>query len=415
MPRLRRRTGEGERERRQVGARPTPPLRKPTLSVCVVTRGPPGRVRALLELVRPAADEIVLAVDQAGDRSTLDVSADLADRRFVVEVGAPDRVMGWLHRQCGGDWILRLDDDEAPSRALLAGLPELLDNRAPPSMPMPRRWLYPAGDRYITSHPWTPDYQFRLVRNLPSILDFPGLRHENILVPTEQRFVDLPIYHLDLLLTSPEERRAKAERYERDRPGHHNEGFGVNDMYTPEDYDWVETAPVPRPDRRLIGKVLEGEGGDGGRARSGEPVFASADEIDRFWRFREVSDDAYRAKVEFVRPVRPLPPSELRHHELVVKNLGDEWWPAGDDPPEIRMGYRWLDADGGELDLHGPRTHFTEIVAPGQTTRVLLATTTPPEEGEYILEADVVHEHERWFGVPARTRVTVRADADPLV
>jgi hypothetical protein len=379
----------------------------------MVTRGPPERVRALLGLLRPRADEIVLAVDQGGDRSTLDACADLADRRFLVEVGAPDRVMGWLHRQCSADWILRLDDDEAPSRALLHGLRDLLDNQAPPSMPMPRRWVYPAADRYITSHPWTPDHQFRLVRNLPSILDFPGLRHENILVPTEQRFVDLPIYHLDLLLSTSEERRDKAKRYERDRPGHRNEGFGVNAMYTPEDFDWVETAPLPRPDRSLIGKVLEGDEEDPAPARSERPVVVSAHEIDRFWRFREVSEGAYRARIEFVRPARPLPPSELRHHELVVENLGDEWWPAGDDPPEIRVGYRWLDADGGELELHGPRTRFAETVAPGQTTRVLLATTTPPEEGEYVLEADVVHEHARWFGTPARTRVTVRADADP--
>src|SRR4051812_37124865 len=98
----------------------------PTLSFAITTRGPADRVRALLELVRPHVDETVLAVDGAGDPEVLETCADLADQRLRFELrDSPARLVGWIQHQCTADWILRLDDDEIPSPALLAALPDL--------------------------------------------------------------------------------------------------------------------------------------------------------------------------------------------------------------------------------------------------------------------------------------------------
>src|SRR5690242_20450211 len=97
-----------------------------TVSFAVTASGPAGRVRALLERVRPHVDEIVLVVDRNGDTGALEACADLADRRLTFELrDSPARLIGWIQHQCACDWILRLDDDEVPSDSLLAALPAL--------------------------------------------------------------------------------------------------------------------------------------------------------------------------------------------------------------------------------------------------------------------------------------------------
>src|SRR5215203_2992514 len=97
-----------------------------TISFCICTRGAAARARALLELVRPVVDEIVVGVDDSDDHGTMEACADLADRRLsFASTGVPCRPIGWILRQCSGDWILRLDDDEVPSARLLEELPAL--------------------------------------------------------------------------------------------------------------------------------------------------------------------------------------------------------------------------------------------------------------------------------------------------
>jgi len=86
-----------------------------TLSLCIMARKPAPRVRAILEQFRPVVDEIVLAADRTGDPAILEQCADLADKRFALDPAPLNRRLGWLHAQCDGDWILRFDDDEAPS------------------------------------------------------------------------------------------------------------------------------------------------------------------------------------------------------------------------------------------------------------------------------------------------------------
>jgi hypothetical protein len=62
----------------------------------------------------------------------------------------------------------------------------------------------------------------------------------------------------------------------------------------------------------------------------------------------------------------------------------------------------------------GGRAVFTETVAPGQTTLVLLQVLTPADSGAYDLDIDVVHEHVRWFDCGVRTRISVEQADDPL-
>jgi hypothetical protein len=100
------------------------------LSVCLTASREATSVRALLSLVRPIADEVVVGVDARAADAILAACADLIDRPLIFDYEPPpDRYYPWLHHQCSGDWILRLDDDELPGTALLELLPELARDR----------------------------------------------------------------------------------------------------------------------------------------------------------------------------------------------------------------------------------------------------------------------------------------------
>src|SRR5215208_4200152 len=108
-----------------------------------MVRKPVARVRAVLELVRPVVDEIVVAVDVTGDPSLRDGLEGVADRVLPAEPGAFNRQLGWLSGECAGDWFTWLEDDEVPGRDWLAALPALAAERGPTHVAFPRRWLHP--------------------------------------------------------------------------------------------------------------------------------------------------------------------------------------------------------------------------------------------------------------------------------
>jgi hypothetical protein len=189
-----------------------------------------------------------------------------------------------------------------------------------------------------------------------------------------------------------------------------NAGSSVNAIYVPEDWDAVVTAQVPDDDAQLIAAVLDAPPPPPAPAGPHAPVCHSTFfDVDRFNTLRTVSPGAYAAHIEFVRPVSRIAASVTREQEVVVRNLGDERWSSGHDAaPLIRLGYRWRRSGSqGELVAEGPRTAFTEVVAPGADTLAQLRVDAPDEPGSYVLEVDVVHEHVRWFDTPARLEVQV--------
>jgi hypothetical protein len=377
-----------------------------TLSLCIMARKPAPRVRAILEQFRPLVDEIVLAADRSGDPAILDQCADLADKRFALDPAPLNQRLGWLHAQCDGDWIFRFDDDEAPSRKLLETLPELIARRRPMQYGMPRRWLYGSTASWISQWPWTPDYQFRLVRNAPGVWRFPALMHAPLEVLGELSLVDVPLYHSELLISELDERRAKRALYDARRPDVNNGHFPVNGYYTPEDFDSPATAQTPADDLELIDAVHTGSPGLDDAVPLAPVRAVEAAEAERFNASREVSPTAYCARVEVVRPLNGTRPGSTTELEVDVTNLGDEPWTWGEYPPFFRLGYTWR--TGGDEEVAHGRAFFTETVHPGTTTRVVARLQAPAEPGSYRLRLDVVHEHVRWFDQPTELEIEVR-------
>jgi SAM-dependent methyltransferase len=378
-----------------------------------MTSAGPSRVRAFVEQWRPLVDEIVIAVDGGADPETRNEAARLADRVFVVPTATAhmERYLGWLHSCCSGEWILRADDDELPSEALREMLPRLLDEREPTHYWLPRSWMYPTAETYVTEGIWQRDIQLRLVRNLPGLWRFSGHVHSNIEVEGAGRIVDAPLLHLALLLADLETRRAKVEAYERVTPGLRAEsGVSLNSVFVPEDEGVTALERSPEADVASAARYAQTAAAplkDPAPAAADVPSVAMA-EIVRWNGEREVSPGAYEVRVALPQGVEAMHADGIQHRQVEVTNLGDEWLPRGPWPdPPIQLGCRWWAEDGTELVRATLRTPFTETLAPGATTRLTMVIQAPPDHGRLQLRVGVVHENVRWFDGEARVEVDV--------
>jgi hypothetical protein len=360
-------------------------------------------------------DEIVLAVDERADPRTVPVAAEFVDMLFVVPPATHmERYLGWLHGQCSGDWILRVDDDELPSEALTVALPDLIAEDEPTHYWLPRRWPHPTASQYIDEGSWGHDIQVRLVRALPGIWRFSGRLHTNIEVLGASRVLDTPLLHVVTLLHTFEARKAKAAAYDALVAGLEDDrGRPLNEVFVPEVVPELRRGEMPPVDRRRITAFLDQAGTEPPLAATGaHPAVArpSQQELDRWLGDRPVSPGAYRAAVRVIDRVPSMPAGEVRHVRVEVTNLGDDWWPRGPDPePQILVGHRWRRSDGTEVEAPTPRTALTETVAPGATTRLTVAIQTPEEAGAFALVVDLVHEWVRWFDCPDECSVSVTA------
>jgi hypothetical protein len=272
----------------------------------------------------------------------------------------------------------------------------------------------------------------RLVRNVAGANAARSGVHGGIVAVLPNRQAEAPLYHLDCVLTSEDERADKAARYDEARPGHRAFGGGpLNDvLYRPERSHTRPPQPVPAEDRALIDHVLAGTtvaepagSGAGTRARTGPapagiPLVDDA-EIDALagtspGTAEALGDGAYRAQLALAEHEdRRLAPGERRPLYVRVTNDGDTRWPWGlDQDPQIRVAYHWRDAGGTVLTFEGLRSPLPVAVGPGETAIVPVWVDAPGEPGDYLLDVDLVHEHVRWFDAPLTVEVRV-AEREP--
>jgi hypothetical protein len=377
-----------------------------SLSVCCFTQDPGDRVHAILSLFRPVADEIVVAADSHVAEDDLAAYCAVADRLLRFRHDGTQRHHGWIRAQCNGDWILRIDGDEVPSAALLEQLPELTSRPDVLQYWLPTCWLYPDREHWLDELPWWPDYHNRLLLN-SSVQRFPGDPHTGADAVEPARYLEAPLYHLDGILNSWEQREAKAEKYELLRPDLRVAAGGtIGTYYLPERRQDPRLAPVPPQDLELISRVLDPPSGVYPPI-GGVPLTPDA-EVERFWPGRSLEPNAYRASfAPFEQDWRMLT-GECRPIFFAIRNDGTARWPWGlDEPPLIRIAYRWLDANGEVVVPEAPRSGFPSPVEAGETCITPVIVTAPESPGDFVLELDLVHEFERWFECKARFPTTV--------
>src|SRR5262249_13385938 len=155
--------------------------------------------------------EVVIAADSRVPKSDLAAYGAAADRVLRFEFSYTERHLAWLHAQCSGDWIFRIDGDEVPSPELIKALPGLIMSARALQYWFVRRWLFPDAAHWLNEVPWYPDFQCRLVRN-DGTLRFPGIRHSSAEPLLPRRYIEAPLYHLDLAVNDAEARRRKIAR-----------------------------------------------------------------------------------------------------------------------------------------------------------------------------------------------------------
>ena len=383
-------------------ARPGRTPRRATLSVAVMTAGPAERVTAILELLRPLAQEIIVAADDRARAEVVDGMATVADRVIVYPFLEPvDRPLPWLFQECRCDWMLTLDDDEVPSIELLDVLPDLLDDDRIVHYSLARRWLYPDARTYLADPPWQPDYQLRLFRTDPRLIRFSDQLHTPIVPRGPGRFVQEPIWHLDTMLRTREERRAKADRYEAMRPGMRAAGRALNyAFYVPEARADARLAPVPTAERTLLELLLASDRPLG--ARRAEIAHATRAEIDAHWPEHRSSQSG---ELRVLAAAASFAAGEQRALDVLVRNTSSQTWQWGRASlPTVRCAAWWA----GEDRTRATWTPLPSPVAPGESLVVPVHVHAPETPGTYRLCFDLVHEDIRWLGLEASCTVDVR-------
>jgi hypothetical protein len=369
------------------------------LSICCATANP-SRAAAVLTDLRSVAEEIVVAVDVSGGEQDLTPLGGLADRLFEIELDTfPEPAMAWLHAQCSGDWILRIDDDEALGASLLEQLPELTQARDVVQYWLARRWLYPDSRHWLNEWPWFPDFQGRLVRN-DAQLWFPGLCHSSVALTLPARYLDSGLYHLIFPQSDRHERERKVERYL-----NVEEALRVTaadpylaTYYLPENRPSAHTEVVDPRDHAAIDAALARPHDKPSRQPAPRARRVAAAELQARWAERAFDDTGYNATIEPVDVYRSVIAGDHRPFRVRVSNEGTEWWPGGEDRrPLIRVAYQWLTADGEVFEAEGHRTPLPHPLAPGESCLVAMNVTPPTSAGRYLFVADLVHEHVRWF------------------
>lgn len=82
--------------------------------------------------------------------------------------------------------------------------------------------------------------------------------------------------------------------------------------------------------------------------------------------------------------------------DLEIKNQGRMKWSSAEKNP-ILLSYHLLDEKGKTLKYDNRRFPFPQEAKPGQSLEMTISIISPLEEGEYILEFDLVREGISWF------------------
>ena len=379
-----------------------------SLAVLCITRDPGPRVAAMLSTLRHVVDEIVVAADGAAAERDIAAYSEAVDvvHRFPHE--GTERHLAWAHQLCQTDWVLRVDGDEVPSVRLIETLPDLVRFADAGQVLVPRRWLFGSTSDWIDEHPWWPDFQARLVRR-DRRLWFRGDLHWGADPPASPQFAAPCLYHLDLLLSSFEERVGKARRNERLQPGRTVAGRGElnHAYYLPERRPSLALGTVPAEDASLIERVLGAVDAPLGGDTASIPT-ASREEVDQCWAGRRLPASAYQATLRLFASPPPVTVGERASVTLEVSNDGGETWPGGwDRAPRIRLAYRWHADDGSIVVAEGERSPLPQPLAPGELGIVPAKVVGPERAGPHVLELDLVHEGVRWFGCELRMGIEV--------
>ena len=382
------------------------------LSVCCMSGGhSPARLASILALFANVADEIVVAIEEPRAIATYDAVGLVADRVVSFPPAEPaDRPIPWLFGLCSGSWILNIDDDEVPSPALMATLPEIVARRDITHAWIARRWLYPTTDTYLAEPPWSTESQLRLFLADERFLQFSDVFHRPVVAHGPGLFIDAPLWHLDTAVNPVERRQAKATAYEFARPGMSISGRCHNQaLYVPESVANVALAVVPCADHAVIDAVVEG-GLTATRKSRASLAYASADDIDLAWPGAPYPDTLQQGRIAVAALPASMRAGVQETIDAYVTNESDGNLAVGEGRPTrdpTRLPVEPRRQTRSRADRRS-RTPLPADLRPGETRFVPVHVVPPSQPGRYELQLDILHEGFGCFGSTAAVALEVR-------
>jgi glycosyltransferase involved in cell wall biosynthesis len=348
--------------------RPLSP-RQPVLTGVVRARNAADLIEPLLERLSSIVDDLVVLLDSRSTDGTEQIAKAFATvHRIEFDDHAVESLRS-MTRLCTGDWILFIDCDEwlddSWSREALR---ELTGDRYATMYWFPRRWIVPPGDRYLSVAPWHPDWQPRLLRNLPTIYRVPDKLHDAAVVAGESRFMPtLPILHNNFLVNDRAYRERTVATYLALNPGNdcarlylyessYRESAPLSKRYPNVDRSGIPTVDAPHAaDVRILDSPAT--------MRAGEsyPIYCS---------IANRSNRTMTAQSEFL-------------------------WYA-----DTFLTHHWTRVEGSAQTMYsfgGARHKLPRTIAPGSEAGALIEVQSPTEPGEYLLQLDLFEENVAWF------------------
>jgi hypothetical protein len=198
-------------------------------------------------------------VDQRSQDASLDLLISCGARRMVAPSGEQPTVESLLFpilHILQSKYILRLDDDELPSQALLSWITAHFNEFSEPAIALPRRWVAsPAGGHLMMTGGQSglgvleADFQYRLFQPKKirpvTYLHSPGFELTGFATAPPEAV----IYHLDWIVRSYQQRKAKVAVYDSIKPGL---GQKTAKMSLPEDRNFSGYALRPLEDPVII-------------------------------------------------------------------------------------------------------------------------------------------------------------------
>lgn len=192
----------------------------------------------------------LFVVDSRSSDRSLDILAARGHRVTAARGDHPrvESLLFALMPRLKNQWILRFDDDELPSRALIDWVGANLSRLEAPAVSFPRHWVAPApfSPGWVKSQAWDLDRQFRLFateRVKPTErIHTPGFEvGASIAAPAPAC-----IYHFDWIVRGPDERLRKVQAYDGQGEG---AGSAFREFYLPEEFDpnFYNLSPLDDP------------------------------------------------------------------------------------------------------------------------------------------------------------------------
>lgn len=233
------------------------------VTVAILTKGEFERVTSIARFLRRCGVRPTLFVNVHTDAREKERYAASGHKVILLnnefQFIEPIVEQASAHVQTEFMWFL--SNDEIPSPAAIRQVATTIDNRGPVrGIGVARRWLLHVDDSVRIGI--TPiigaDYQWRIFP--PAEVQFTDeLGTPGHAVPESRLALDDPIYHLDWLLNSLDERKRKLRHYNDMKPGQWEHEW---QYFLPEEVPDVIIEEVPKRDRsvlRVVDEILRAE------------------------------------------------------------------------------------------------------------------------------------------------------------